>query len=76
MTMTTKMERIEALKAMDTLCKMFNNEEGWNIWVTVGVPDCPDEDDYEYIASDDRMFEDIKVLFYTLYREYGRDLWI
>lgn len=45
-------ERYEALKAMNTLAKLMNNEEFYYHWITV-IPDGADNDELEEIATDD-----------------------
>lgn len=45
-------ERVELLKAMDTIVRSLNDESVMDLWLTSGVPDGADESDYEFIAED------------------------
>lgn len=61
--------RINLLKQMNEyICKM-GDEEIWMDWITLGVPDEPSEDDYEFIAENDDEWNDICNLFGRLARE-------
>lgn len=45
-------ERVELLKAMDTIVRSLDDESVMNLWLTNGVPDGADDSDYEFIAED------------------------
>lgn len=45
-------ERVELLKAMDTIVRSLNDESVMDLWLTSGVPDGADDSDYEFIAED------------------------
>ena len=46
--------RIAILQTMhEFVINKFNDEENIMEWLTYGVPDCPDESDYEFIAEDE-----------------------
>lgn len=45
-------ERVELLKAMDTVVRGLNDEDAMELWLTLGVPDGADDSDYEFIAKD------------------------
>ena len=64
-----KTTRIRQLKAMHELMMCANDEEIYMTWATYGVPDCPDENDYEFIAEDKVAFDECFELFCTLIAE-------
>ena len=51
-------ERVELLKAMDTVVRSLDDESVMNLWLTNGVPDGADDSDYESIAEDVATPED------------------
>lgn len=51
-------ERVELLKAMDTIVRSLDDESVMNLWLTNGVPDGADDSDYEFIAEDVATSED------------------
>lgn len=57
-TNTTTKERICWLKRMNTKVCNGDDENDWLSWITYCVPDCPLEDDFEYIADDEELFTD------------------
>ena len=63
---TTLEVRIKQLKLMHELMTLTNDEGIYMTWVTLGVPDCPMEDDFEYIAEDDDSYNEICELFAKL----------
>lgn len=54
------------IKAMDTICRALNDERLEELWLTFGVPDGADEDDYEAIADSPRMREDTEKEFFNI----------
>ena len=62
----TKETRITQLKAMHELMMCANDEEIYMSWIALGVPDCPSEDDFEYIAENDEEYNDCFNLFVAL----------
>ena len=58
--------RINQLKAMHDLMTEANDESVYMRWVELGVPDCPDKDDFEFIAQDDEMYNECFDLFIKL----------
>lgn len=58
--------RVEQLKAMHEVMTKANDERIYMSWASEGVPDCPSDDDFEYIASDTEQYEDIIKLFVRL----------
>lgn len=55
--------RIEQLTAMDDFMNSINDEDLIESWLSDGVPDEANEDDYEFIASDDELYNDCVRLF-------------
>ena len=59
--------RITILQAMhEFVFNKFNDEENIMEWLTYGVPDCPNESDYEFIAENEENFNEIVDLFNRL----------
>ena len=61
--------RMAQLKAMHELMCNANNELIYMSWITTGVPDCPSEDDFQYIATDDDSYNECFDLFVRLIRK-------
>lgn len=61
--------RIEQLKLMHRLMELANDESIYLHWITLGVPDCPNEYDFQGIAEDDGMYNDCVELFARLIAE-------
>ena len=55
--------RKKLLKEMNTYIIEMGDEEIWMDWITLGVPDEPFEDDYEFIAENDDEWNDVCGLF-------------
>lgn len=56
--------RINLLKQMDEyICDAIGDEEIWEIWIAVGVPDEARDEDYAFIAEDDEMWKGVCVAF-------------
>lgn len=62
---TLKM-RMAQLKAMHDVMTNANDEEIYMSWVCCGVPDCPGNDDFEFIAEDDERYNETVDLFVCL----------
>ena len=57
--------RINILKQMNEyVLRWVNDEDNIMYWLTLGVPDCPDETDYESIAEDFDNFAYVCGIFY------------
>lgn len=61
------------IKAMDTICRALNDESLEELWLTFGVPDEADEDDYKEIAENPRMREDTEKEFFHLMHMADQD---
>lgn len=55
--------RKKLLKEMNTYIIEMGDEEIWATWITLGVPDTPSEDDYDFIAENDDEWNDVCDLF-------------
>lgn len=47
----------ELLKAMDTVVRFLNDEDGMDPWFRCGLPDGWNEDDLVFMAEDDDMMD-------------------
>lgn len=63
--------RIELLKGMNTYMLQLGNETLLDAWFLIGIPDCPDEEDFEFFATDDNEWNYIVRLFGRLTIERG-----
>lgn len=63
--------RVELLKGMNTYMLQLGNETLLGAWFLTGIPDCPDEDDFEFFATDDNEWNYICRLFGRLTIERG-----
>ena len=63
--------RVELLKGMNTYMLQLGNETLLGAWFLTGIPDCPDEEDFEFFATDDNEWNYIVRLFDRLTIERG-----
>jgi hypothetical protein len=68
--MGTKEQRIELLKGMNQYIIDLGDEEIYDLWFLIGVPDEPSDDDYEFIAGDLEEWVKICRLFGELVTKY------
>ena len=61
----TKAMRMAQLKAMHEVILNANNENIYMSWI-ITVPDCPQDDDFEFIAEDDDNYNEVVDLFIKL----------
>ena len=61
-----KKARMSQLKAMHEVMINANDESIYMTWISGGVPDCPCEDDYEFIAESDNEYNETVDLFIRL----------
>lgn len=66
----TRDSRVAQLKAMHQLMLEANDESIYMTWIC-HVPDCPDEEDFEYIAMDDEEYNECFDLFVKLIAKNG-----
>jgi hypothetical protein len=65
--------RISIAKQMNKYIIDMGDEKIWMNWITVGVPDAPTEEDYEFIAENDEEWVDVCTLFGKLVGAEGAD---
>lgn len=63
--------RIEVLKAMHTIVTNMNDEYAYELWVTEGMPDEPDEYDFQEVARE--YFEETTAVFTNVIKRYGKN---
>ena len=61
--------KIVLLKQMNQYIIDMGDEEIWEIWIECGVPDCPSDSDYEWIAENDDEWNYVCELFGRLIKE-------
>ena len=66
----TRDARITQLKAMHTLMAEANDENIYLSWIYL-MPDCPSEDDFESIATDDEQYNECFDKFVRLIAKDG-----
>ena len=57
--------RVAQLKAMHEVMLNANNENIYMSWI-ITVPDCPSDDDFEFIAENDENYNEVCDLFISL----------
>ena len=63
--------RINILKVMDEyICNTIGDEEIWETWIAVGVPDEARYEDYFFIAEDDYVWQSVCIAFGHLVSGY------
>ena len=65
--------RIKELKAMHETMLHLNNDGAYFDWIVLGVPDEPNEDDFESIAESDEEFKDCTKWFLKVLANYYKD---
>lgn len=78
LTKEIKKEREEVVRSMHTLILELNNEDAYEEWISVAVPDCPNPDcpndeDYEFIAEDEDCFVTTVNAFKRIWKTYISD---
>lgn len=63
--------RIAALKLCHNEIIEIGDEEAYEWWIAMGVPDEPSEEDFEWIASKDDEYEEVLRLYKKICHEYG-----
>lgn len=66
-------DRISVLKSMHNIMIHMNNEDAYWRWVTLGVPDEPSEDDFQFIASNKESFDECVEHFARVFKAYIED---
>lgn len=65
--------KMNLLGGMHEYIRHLNDENAYEEWIVDGVPDCPSEDDLEYIAEHDTSFADCCRLFGSIVKQYIND---
>ena len=68
--MGTKEQRIYLLKGMNQYIMDLGDEEVYETWFTLGVPDEPTDDDYECIAEDLTLWVFVCKVFNGIIKKY------
>ena len=55
--------RINLAKQMNDFIINLGDEDIWEAWITEGIPDAPQEDDYEFFANDNKEWFELCCLF-------------
>lgn len=63
--------RVKLLHGMNDYILQLGNESIIGAWFLTGIPDCPDEEDFEFFATDDDEWNYIVRLFGRLAIERG-----
>ena len=71
--MNDLIRRITVLKKCHEIIRNLNNEEAYFEWIVDGMPDCPTEEDFELICSDDFFYLDCLNLFSQIFKAYFTD---
>ena len=58
--------RVEQLKAAESLMRLCSDEDMFDSWLMLGIPDEADESDYIEIAEDDEAYNEILDLLVKL----------
>lgn len=66
--MNTK-ERAEFVQSMNNVVKHLNDENAYMHWITV-VPDEAEQADFEDIADDEELFDEVVYLFKNIMERY------
>lgn len=71
MSKITLESRVAALRLCHEEIIDLEDEEAYEWWIAMGVPDEPTKDDFEYIARNDEEYEDTLKLAKKIIYEYG-----
>ena len=63
--------RYEAIKSMNTIIKLMNDEEAYFDWINY-VPDEASLSDLMDIAEDEELYKDCEELFFNICKTYGK----
>ena len=68
----TYQERLRNTKLMHETMLCMNNEDAYMVWIYT-MPDCPQEDDFEWFAEDEYQFNDLYATFFRILNRYLKD---
>ena len=67
----TLISRKNQLELMHKMMLECNDESIYLLWISTGVPDCPSDDDFLFIAANDDEYNETFDLFVTLISDKG-----
>ena len=59
----TLISRKHQLELMHKMMQESNDESIYLVWISTGVPDCPSDDDFLFIAANDDEYNEISEIF-------------
>ena len=65
-------KRLAMVKLMHETMMSMNNENAYMAWI-YEMPDCPNEDDFEWFAEDEDMYIKLYLYFMKLFERYSKD---
>lgn len=74
MTKITLESRVTALKLCHNEIIELGDEEAYEWWIAMGVPDEPSKSDFEWIAENDEEYEETLQLYKKIMYEYGGEV--
>lgn len=64
--------RLNNVKLMHETMMSMNNENAYMAWI-YEMPDCPNEDDFEWFAEDEERYAELYDYFMKLFKRYAKD---
>jgi hypothetical protein len=64
--------RLNNVKLMHDTMTDMNNEDAYMVWIWE-MPDCPNEDDFEWFAEDEDRYIELYNYFMKLLKRYAKD---
>ena len=74
MSKITLENRVAALRAYHEEIIDLGDEEAYEWWIAMGVPDEPSKEDFEYIARNEKEYEETLQLAKRIIYEYGNKI--
>ena len=68
------MNKVDFVKFMNELILATGDEDIFEIWFMNGVPDCPSEEDFEFIANNEESFRETTNTFIRLSKHFKEGL--
>ncbi len=68
--------RVQSLLAMHDVMQHLNNDDAYQVWLSIGFPFEPTYDELERISNDDNLYHDILDHFMYVLRNYYLDGYI
>ena len=70
------MNKVEFIKALNEIILGLGDEDLTDIWLMNGVPDCPSQEDFEFIANDRDSFDEVVNLFVRMSKHIKEGIYI